>query len=146
LSVFEGAAASMANSIPGPSANPAVVLHIEDDNSVALAVARVLRLEGYKVVIAASGVEAIQLVEKDLVPDLILTDYHLPLKMSGDQVITEIQTRLGFKPPTIMLASLSNMEVDKMASVADRVFAKPVDMTVMLQAIRRLLSARIDLK
>ena len=77
-----------------------IVLHIEDDPSVARSVARLLRLQGYEVVSAASGDDSIQLVEDGLVPDLILTDYQLPSGMTGDQVITEIETRLGFRPPT----------------------------------------------
>ena len=53
-----------------------VVLHIEDDLSVARAVARLLRLQGYEVVGAVSSDRAIHLIEEGLVPDLILTDYH----------------------------------------------------------------------
>jgi CheY-like chemotaxis protein len=119
------------------------VLHIEDDPGVARAVARLLRLHGYEVISAASGDEAIQLVEDGLVPDLILTDYRLPAKMTGGQVITEIETRLGFKPPTIMLASVPGPCIEKMKPVADTIFAKPADMDVVLQEIGRLLGARV---
>lgn len=133
----------MANAISGPGADPAVVLHIEDDDSVARAVARLLRLKGYKVVSAASGHDAIQLIENGLAPDLILTDYHLPLQMTGDQVVAEIQTRLGFKPPTIMLASVSRLEINKIGSLADRIFVKPVGIEGLVQEIESLLSARI---
>ena len=133
----------MANSTSGLGAYPAVVLHIEDDESVARAVARLLRLKGYEVVSAASGDHAIQLIENGLVPDLILTDYHLPLQMTGDQVVTEIQTRLGFKPPTIMLASVSRLEINRIGSVANRIRVKPVDIERLVQEIESLLSARI---
>jgi CheY-like chemotaxis protein len=61
--------------ISGPRSAP-IVLHIEDDQSVARAVARLLRLEGHEVISAASGDEAIQLLEDGLLPDLI-----------GDQLI-----------------------------------------------------------
>jgi len=115
------------------------VLHIEDDPSVTKSVARLLRLHGYKVISAASGDEAIQLVEDGLIPELILSDYHLPCQMTCDQVITEIETRLGFKPPTIVLASVSGIESEKMRSVADRVFAKPADMHAVFLEIARLL-------
>ena len=118
------------------------VLHIEDDPSVARSVARLLRLHGYEVMSAASGDRAIQLVEDGLIPDLILTDYHLPSGLAGDQVITEIETRLGFKPPTLMLASVRGPCVEKMKSVADRIFAKPADMDVVLQEMARLLGTR----
>ena len=119
------------------------VLHIEDDPSVARSVARLLRLQGYEVISAASGDDSIQLVEDGLVPDLILTDYQLPSGMTGDQVITEIETRLGFRPPTIMLASVPGSCVDKIASAADTVFAKPTDMDVVLLEIGRLLGTRV---
>jgi CheY-like chemotaxis protein len=118
------------------------VLHIEDDPSVVQAVARLLRIQGYDVTSAASGAEAIQMVEEGLVPDVILADYHLPFEMTGDQVVTEITARLGFKPPTIMLASVPSPNVEKVMSVADRVFEKPADMLMVVREIQHLLSAR----
>jgi CheY-like chemotaxis protein len=75
-------------------------------------------------------------------PDVILADYHLPYQMTGDQVITEITTRLGFKPPTIMLASVQLPDVGKAMAVADRIFEKPADMLLVLREIQHLLSAR----
>jgi len=120
-----------------------VVLHIEDDENVARAAARRLRLAGYEVVSAASGDDAIQRIENGLVPDLVLTDYLLPLQMTADQVVTEMQTRLGFKPPTILFASVTRLEIERIGSFADRAFDKPADMRVLLQEIESLLSARI---
>jgi CheY-like chemotaxis protein len=121
---------------------PIKILHIEDDPGVARSVARLLRLQGYEVISATSGDEAIQLVEDGLVPDLILADYHLPLGMSGGQVIVELQTRLGFRPPTIMLASLPG-PCERTKSVADTIFDKPADMNEVLEEIGRLLGTRI---
>jgi hypothetical protein len=48
-----------------------------------------------------------------------MADYHLPFHITGDQVITEIATRLGFKPLTIMLASVPSPSVEKVMSVAE---------------------------
>jgi hypothetical protein len=84
----------------GLSARPCPhVLHIEDDPSVARAIARVLRLEGYKVFSAASGDEAVKLVRDGLLPDLILTDHDLSSEMTGYEVIIALAARLGFRPP-----------------------------------------------
>ena len=120
--------------------NPAQikVFHIEDDPCVARAVARLLRLRGYQVISASSGHEAIQLVEDGLIPDLILTDYCLPLQMTGDLVVIEIATRLGFKPPTILLTGVPGIA----ASVADRCFLKPTDMDAVVREIERLIGTR----
>jgi CheY-like chemotaxis protein len=114
------------------------ILHIEDDPSVGRALARLLRLYGYEVMSAASGDEAIQLVEDGLIPDLILTDYYLPREITGDQVVIEITTRLGFKPPTILLASAPDIA----ASVADRVFSKPADRGAVIREMEQLTGRR----
>ena len=114
-------------------------MHIEDDPSVAGAVARLLRIQGYEVTSAESGAEAVQAVENGLVPDVILADYHLPFEMTGDQVVLEIAARLGFKPPTIMFASIqSRRDFEKLMAVADRIFEKPVDMLLVLGEINSI--------
>jgi CheY-like chemotaxis protein len=117
------------------------VLHIEDDPGFARAVARLLRTEGYEVISAATGAGAVQAVENGLVPDVILADYHLPFEMTGDQVVAEITTRLGFRPPTIILASVGSPNVEKVMAVADRIFEKPADMLLVLREMQHLLSA-----
>jgi CheY-like chemotaxis protein len=127
----------------GPTHGAIKVLHIEDDPGVTRSVARLLRLRGYEVISAASADAAIQLVEDGLIPELILSDYHLPCEMTCDQVITEIETRLGFRPPTIVLASVAGIENEKMRSVADRVFAKPADMDVVFREIASLLGTQV---
>jgi CheY-like chemotaxis protein len=130
------------NDHTGPAMQQHKVLHVEDDPSVAQAVARLLRIKGYEVISAASGAEAVQVVENGLVPDVILTDYHLPFEMTGDQVLAEITTRLGFRPPTIMLASVQYPDPEKVMSVADRVFEKPSNMLLVVREIQHLLSAQ----
>ena len=119
------------------------VLHIEDDTSVARSIARVLRLRGYKVISAASGDEAVKVVEEGLLPDLILTDYHLPSEMTGYEVIMTLATRLGCRPATIMLASVPDSRAEAMLSVVDRFFTKPADVKSLLCEMRRLLEAGV---
>ena len=123
----------------GAAIRPLSVLHIEDDPSVARAVSRLLRIQGYEVTSAASGAKAIQVVEDGLVPDVIVADYHLPFEMTGDQVVLEIAARLGFKPPTIMFGSVqSPRDVEQLMAVADRIFEKPVDMLLVLGEINSI--------
>jgi CheY-like chemotaxis protein len=119
------------------------VLYIEDDPGVARSVARVLRLKGYNVISASTGTEAVEAIVEGLLPDLILTDYNLPSKVTGYEVIIEIVTRLGFKPPTIMLASVPASEAERMHSAVDRIFTKPVDIDVLLCEMDRLLDTRV---
>jgi CheY-like chemotaxis protein len=126
----------------GEASRSLQVLHIEDDPNVARAVARLLRIKGYGVTSAASGHEAILVVENGLVPDAILADYHLPFQVTGDQVVAEIATRLGFRPLTIMLASVPSPNDEEVRLVADRIFEKPADMHLVLDELQHLLIAR----
>jgi CheY-like chemotaxis protein len=119
------------------------VLHIEDDPGVARAVARLLIIHGYEVASVASGAGAVQAVENGLIPDVILADYHLPFTMTGDQVVIEITRRLGFRPPTILLASVPPPNIKKAMAIADRIFEKPADMLLVLREMQLLLNAHI---
>ena len=119
------------------------VLYIEDDPGVSRSLARVLRLEGYEVISASTGTEAVDAVEGGLLPDLILTDYNLPSNVTGYEVIIKIATQLGFKPPTIMLASVPESEAERMYSAVDRILTKPVDIDMLLCEMGRLLDTRV---
>jgi CheY-like chemotaxis protein len=118
------------------------ILHIEDDPGVARAVARLLSVLECEVTSAASGADAVQVVAHGLIPEVILADYRLPFEITGDQVVAEIATRLGFRPVTIMLASSPPPNMEKVMSVVDRFFEKPADMLLVLRDIQELLMAR----
>jgi DNA-binding response OmpR family regulator len=117
-----------------------LLLHIEDDPSVARSVARALRLAGYKVVSAATRDEVMQFLEvQGLRPALILTDFQLGEGFTGDMIVAEIAELLQFRPPTIMLTGVSGPGVEHAKACADRVLTKPVDVSVLLREIEDLL-------
>lgn len=121
------------------------VLCIEDDPSVARALARVLRLQGFEVASAATRDEVVRHLEvKGFRPDLILTDFQLGLGFTAKTLVAEIAARLQFKPPTIMMTGISGPHVDEARSFADRILAKPVDIHVLLREIVQLLGARLS--
>jgi len=130
--------------VPAPPAGrPIKVLHIEDDPSVARSMARVLRLQGYEVTSAATRDEAMQQLElQGLRPDLILTDSQLGMGLTGDELVAAIAARLKFKPPTIMLTSVTARQHQNTKSVADRMLPKPVDINVLLHEIEDVLGTR----
>ncbi len=84
--------------IPPRSVDAIKVLHIEDDPGIARSMAMVLRLEGYEVTSAASRDEALEHIDAHgLRPDLILSDFQLPMGFTGDQVVAEIAARQGLE-------------------------------------------------
>jgi CheY-like chemotaxis protein len=123
--------------------SPLKVLHIEDDPSVARSVARALRLGGHDVVSVATRDEALQQLQvHGLRPDLILTDFQLGVGVTGDMIVAEIAAQLRFRPPTIMLTGICDLQVPNGASCADRILAKPVDVTALLREIDELFLKR----
>jgi CheY-like chemotaxis protein len=82
-----------------PSEPPrAVVLVVDDEREIIEIVTRVLEKDGYELLTAASGAEALSVAAASARPiDLLLTDLHMP-EMSGRRLATELRrTQLGLK-------------------------------------------------
>ena len=69
----------------------ATILLVEDEETLSLAVSRMLRKKGYSVLEAADGVTAVDLFRANHTAiDLVLLDLTLP-EMSGQQVLRELR-------------------------------------------------------
>jgi CheY-like chemotaxis protein len=82
-----------------PSDQPrAVVLVVDDEREIVEIVTRVLEKDGYALLTAASGAEALTVAAASTRPiDLLLTDLHMP-EMSGRRLATELRrTQFGLK-------------------------------------------------
>ncbi|MFI4889235.1 MAG: PAS domain S-box protein [Steroidobacterales bacterium] len=134
--------ASITTMIAAIPASGAKILHIEDDPGIARSLALLLGLEGYSVVSAASRDEALEHINAHGVrPDLILSDYQLPMGFTGAEIVAEIALLLGFRPPTIILTGdIAEGHIGKAKSIADRILSKPVDVNRLLREMETLLS------
>jgi DNA-binding response OmpR family regulator len=100
------------------------LLVVEDEAGIAFALEADLRAEGYDVVVAATGDEAMRTVAVGSV-DLVLLDVMLPGK-DGFEVCREMR-RLGVRAPIIMLTAKSQ-EAEKVMGLelgADDYITKP---------------------
>jgi len=129
---------TMIANIPSSGAK---ILHIEDDPGIARSMALLLGLEGYCVVGAASRDEALEHIKSQgFRPDLILSDYQLPMGYTGVEIVAEIAALLGFKPPTIMLTGdIADRHIGNAKMIADRTLSKPVDVNRLLREMETLL-------
>jgi two-component system CheB/CheR fusion protein len=100
-----------------------------------------LGLEGYSVVSAASRDEALEHINFHGVrPDLILSDYQLPMGLTGVEIVAEIAKLLGSRPPAIMLTGdIAERHIGDAKLIADRIFSKPIDTNKLLHEIEVLL-------
>jgi len=85
-----------------------LVLIIDDEEGIRESLSVILEDEGYRVVSAESGEEALTMLQEQL-PDLIILDVWLP-GMDGIQTLQEI-TALKKELPVIMISGHGNIEV-----------------------------------
>jgi len=76
--------------LEGPNSSARTILVVEDDDNVRLPTAEFLMMEGFKVMQARTGAEAIRVATNNRSPlDLLITDIVMPT-MSGHQVADEL--------------------------------------------------------
>jgi two-component system response regulator MprA len=119
---------------------PARVLVVEDDDDIAQAVQRSLRMEGYDVRIAADGEAALRQATEYL-PDLVVLDLGLP-KMDGIDVARQL--RATDDTPILMLTARDTVDdrVEGLDSGADDYLVKPFERQELLARLRALLRRR----
>jgi DNA-binding response OmpR family regulator len=122
-------------------ARPPRVLVVEDDDEIALALQRSLRMEGYDVRLAEDGVDALDQAHAFL-PDVVLLDLGLP-KLDGIEVAKELRKReddVGI----LMLTARDGLEerVAGLDTGADDYLVKPFERQELLARMRALLRRR----
>ncbi len=124
-----------AETVPEEPGTRGLVLVVDDERDIADAVASVLISEGYEVVVAHDGDEAVRTAERER-PDLILMDYQMPTR-NGIQAAREIRA-LGGKRPRILLATASIIDLSTV-SEADGFLLKPYSRDILVSFIRALM-------
>jgi DNA-binding response OmpR family regulator len=81
----------------------------EDNSVLSLLLKFRLEKEGYKLLIAVDGKQAIELIEEHN-PELILTDIMMPF-VSGLEVISHIRNKLNTQTPIIVFSSAGQEEI-----------------------------------
>lgn len=120
----------------GPTA-PKVLLVVEDEPGIRGALELLLELEGYRVVAAANGRDALARLA-DTPCDLILTDHMMPL-MDGLSLLARLRDdpRHAGTPKILMSAVARRPEA--VQALADLFLPKPFETPALLHAIESLL-------
>lgn len=116
-------------------AKPKRVLIVDDDSLVRASLAAVLDVEGYEVYGAADGVEAIKIAIA-YQPDLVLLDLNMP-NMDGWTAFMELEDAHPMIP-VIVLTARPHQYLNAVRLGVDAFMEKPLNIPVLLRAIRRL--------
>lgn len=111
----------------------------EDNSTLSLLLKFRLEKEGYKLLIAVDGKEAIEMIEQHN-PELILTDIMMPF-ISGLEVISHVRNKLNKQTPIIVFSAAGQEEMVLKAFNlgANDFMGKPFSPNELVIRVKRLL-------
>ena len=116
------------------------LLLVEDDGELRSSLAELLETDGYDVIGAANGAEALEYLKKRPAPDLILLDLMMPVK-DGWQF--RIEQKRDPSIASIPVVALSADDTPKAIAIdAEAYIKKPFQYPALLEAVRRILDTR----
>lgn len=115
----------------------ALILLVEDDAHQQLLFAEELREEGYDVVVAGGGTEALEIVNK-VTPDLVVLDVAMP-DMDGIEALGRILATNN-RIPIILHTAYATYKDNFMAWSADAYVVKSSDLAELKSEIKRVLA------
>ena len=116
------------------------VLVVEDEDALATLLQYNLEKEGYRVILAGDGEEALILVQEEL-PDLVVLDWMLP-KVSGIEVCRRLRQRTESRNLPILMLTARGEESDRVRGLdtgADDYVVKPFAMSELTARIRAVM-------
>lgn len=113
------------------------ILLVDDEAEVATGLAALLRARGYEVELARDGLEALDRLARDPVPDLVLLDYEMP-QLDGEEVLRRLRRDERTAHLPVLLATASTIDLSRLRRVSG-LLRKPYPRHVLFAMIARLL-------
>lgn len=118
------------------------VLIVDDDPDLSETLARLLGRFGHKCLVAASGAEAISLIDT-VSPNLVVTDLHMP---GMDGVAVARRAREKNPPiPVVLMTAYPTFGTTRQNPSGTVYLAKPFPNAAMVDAVRRALGSNRSL-
>ena len=114
------------------------VLEVDDDPDIREMVSKLLLSEGYEVVSAVHGQDALEKMEGGFRPDVILLDLMMPVLNGFDVLRVMHRTPRWSSIPVVIVSA--NQGLDLVARGTAAIISKPFDLDVLLNTVRQLLS------
>jgi DNA-binding response OmpR family regulator len=118
---------------------PQTILLVDDDEDIKYIIKSALQKEGYEVILAANGQQALKLIEKQA-PDLMVTDLNMPV-MDGWHFSMWVRRDPRYQTtPIIVLSALLDREsTPEKFELGTYYFPKPFDIFRLIDKIKELL-------
>lgn len=115
------------------------VLLVEDEVGTQDALATLLRMDGWQVLTAYDGAEALALLEQQT-PDVIVTDYMMP-NVDGLDLVEQIRATPALFEVPIVLMSASRLSRDSFREV-QAFLPKPINLSELRKVLVTLVRSR----
>jgi two-component system chemotaxis response regulator CheY len=115
------------------------ILVVDDDDMIRDLIADALSDEGYAVIRAADGAEALRRVEEQA-PALVLLDMRMPV-MDGWRFAREYRALPGPHAPIVVMTAAENADAWCREIGGDGCLPKPFDLDVLFETVERLAGA-----
>ena len=116
------------------------ILIVDDEPDALLATQRALEADGYNVIVARSGTEALSRME-ELIPDAILLDVMMP-DMDGFEVCRRLKDNERFEHIPVIMLTAKGQTDDKVEGIelgADDYITKPFELRELKARIKMVL-------
>jgi len=122
-----------------PPTDPATVLIVDDDQAILDGIGEFLREEGFRVVAASNGAEALAHLRTGLRADVIVLDVLMPV-MDGWDFRAEQSADAALRDMPVVVISASGFARDTIGRQlkAQDVFSKPLDLDRFLETLKAL--------
>ena len=117
------------------------ILVVDDEIDVVEVVEMLLELEGYEVIKAYDGIEALEVIESRVIPDLIILDIMMP-ELDGVEVCKKFRQNKELDSVPIVMFSAKISAYDKKESFsagADGFISKPYNARGFISGIKTYL-------
>ena len=118
-----------------PDGPPPCVLVVDDDPDILATVEQILAIEGYNVIRARNGSEAL-LVLEGVQPDLIILDLMMPV-MDGWEFRRQLRDHRAAATPVLVVSADRDLSQKAASIQADGYSAKPFDLDHLLTEVQR---------
>lgn len=118
------------------------VLVVEDDNDLRESLSQALRDQGFGVITASNGQQALELLQNGARPAVILLDLMMPI-LNGWELRDALRddARFAHIPQLVISAYMDEAEQHVLALPPDDCIRKPFHIRVLLEAIERHVNA-----
>lgn len=117
------------------------ILLLEDESLIAMGLTLSLVSAGFEVVSAPNGQHALRILDEGFKPDVIVTDYMMPV-MDGPTFIQALRERRQYDSVPILMVSAIPKDLASARAKYDAYLEKPIRDEQLIALVRELLKNR----